>query len=125
MESVKITEISLFQVSAPRPETGSSNRTRQSHALDLYGARESAAPRAGPAEIRGIYVEILTDEGISGLFGPIDRDQAFVIHHHLEWSRRAQRLVSWVFFPELSAPCRPPKCSSSFWGWGSLWWGAS
>ena len=28
-------------------------------------------------------VEIVTDDGISGLFGPIDRDQAFVIHHHL------------------------------------------
>jgi L-alanine-DL-glutamate epimerase-like enolase superfamily enzyme len=33
--------------------------------------------------MRGIYLEIQSDTGVSGLFGPIERDQAFVIHHHL------------------------------------------
>ena len=80
---MKITDVQLFQVSATRSQERSSNRTAQSKAIDLYGPPAPAAPRERPAQISGIYLEILSDEGVSGLFGPIDRDQAFVIHHHL------------------------------------------
>ena len=80
---MKITDLQLFQVSATLPQERSSNRTAQSKAIDLYGPPAPAAPRERPAQISGIYLEILSDEGVSGLFGPIDRDQAFVIHHHL------------------------------------------
>jgi len=80
---VKITDVSLFQVSAALPENWAPNRTAQSRPIDLYDPPAPSAPRSGPAEIRGIYLEIVTDEGLSGLFGPIQRDQAFVIYHHL------------------------------------------
>ena len=36
-----------------------------------------------PSEIQQLYVEVQTDEGISGLFGPIQSAQAFVIDQAL------------------------------------------
>ena len=36
-------------------------------------------PASGARSIRGIYVEILTDDGITGLYGPIAEEQAAVI----------------------------------------------
>ena len=37
----------------------------------------------GPRLVSEIYVEVQTDDGLSGLFGPIDESQAFVIAKHL------------------------------------------
>jgi L-alanine-DL-glutamate epimerase-like enolase superfamily enzyme len=80
-----ITDVALFRVSAfLSPQNGADDiaRSRQSQPIDIYREMDGLVqpPRpAGPREMRAIYVEILTDEGPSGLFGPIQPPQAFVI----------------------------------------------
>jgi len=84
---MKITDVALFQVSGRWTGPAFPPGDRQAKALDLYPAFNQAAEAAEPAgsarTIKAIYVEIQTDEGISGLFGPIDQTQAFVIKTHL------------------------------------------
>lgn len=78
-----ITDIALFEVSAPRDNQPMP--ARQALALDIYNDIEHPNPpnKRAPGRISGIYVEVQTDEGISGLFGPIERPQAFVIANDL------------------------------------------
>src|SRR5690606_17247686 len=40
-------------------------------------------PASGERRISALYVEIQSDEGISGLFGPIEEPNAFTIQHAL------------------------------------------
>lgn len=59
---------------------------RQSQALDIYPEFNSRTPAQGHGNkntISEIYLEILTDEGITGIFGPIESPQAFVVHEFL------------------------------------------
>ncbi|MBZ0302635.1 MAG: mandelate racemase/muconate lactonizing protein [Anaerolineae bacterium] len=81
---MKIDDIILFEVRAARSESPSS-RTRQALPLALYPHVEHPAPPNKPdaSFIRALYVEIQTDAGVSGLFGPIERDQAFIIAQQL------------------------------------------
>ncbi len=77
---MKITDIALFEVSATR-SAPPPMRSRQALSLDIYPQVEHPAPpnKPTPGSVSGMYVEILTDEGISGLFGPIQPFQAFII----------------------------------------------
>lgn len=60
---------------------------RQARMIDIYPEFnrpvDAHAPSDGERRVHEIYVEIRTDEGISGLFGPIDKTQAFVIRESL------------------------------------------
>jgi L-alanine-DL-glutamate epimerase-like enolase superfamily enzyme len=80
---VKIKDVSLFRVSGRWSGPDFPPGDRQAHQLDVYpefnqrgsgGGQSAAAGR-----LQAIYVEIHTDEGVSGLFGPIEDDQAYVI----------------------------------------------
>lgn len=78
---MRISDVSLFQISGPFSGPTFAGQ-RQSQPIDIHAPVDDfAAPeRRQPSErISGIYVEIHTDEGVSGLFGPIARSQAFVI----------------------------------------------
>jgi L-alanine-DL-glutamate epimerase-like enolase superfamily enzyme len=60
---------------------------RQARPLDLYPEFNQPSPDetpgSGPQHVRAIYLEILTSTGISGLFGPIETSQAFIINKML------------------------------------------
>ena len=82
---MKITDILIFQVSATW-DGGDLPNHRQALQMDIYPEMNQPkhADHSGDArQIRSLYVEVQTDEGISGLFGPIQRGQAFVIANDL------------------------------------------
>lgn len=79
---MQITEVVLFKVHGTYWDPGFPPGDRQAQATDVYpefNARSWAGASAGPHPISDIYVEIQTDEGVSGLFGPIEEYQAYVI----------------------------------------------
>jgi L-rhamnonate dehydratase len=81
---LRITDVSLFQVAGRWSGPGFPPGDRQAQALDLYPEFNRRAPGNPPSgaaqELRAIYVEIQTDAALSGLFGPIQDFQAFVVH---------------------------------------------
>jgi hypothetical protein len=84
---MKITDVSLFQVRGYWTGADFPPGDRQARPLDVYPEFNQPSP-PGPQygevrEIKAIYVELLTDEGISGIFGPIQEAQAFVIQKSL------------------------------------------
>jgi L-rhamnonate dehydratase len=84
---MKITSVNLFELHGHHQAGEIPPGDRQAQALDIYlefNARDwSRERRGGLQEIRALYVEIQTSEGVSGLFGPIEDDQAFVIQKFL------------------------------------------
>ena len=80
---MKIRDILVYEVSATRaPQPG---RELQSMPLNIYPDVEHPNPpnKATPGHISALYVEAQSDDDISGIFGPIDRHQAFVILNDL------------------------------------------
>lgn len=82
---MKITDVTLFRVhghySGPTFPPGH----RQARQIDLYPEFNTGTvntPQAGAA-LHALYVEIQTDEGSSGCFGPIEDWQGFHIQHSL------------------------------------------
>ncbi len=87
---MRIADVQLFRVRGMIPRRLSFSEERQVGALDLfpeYRARTvtppTAAELAEDRPIEGVYVEIATDEGMSGLFGPIMEAQAYLIDTQL------------------------------------------
>ena len=89
---MKITDVIIFRVSGPYTGPIFPPGDRQAKALDIYpefsqddqvrtagAGSHSNAPRA----IRAMYVEIQTDEGISGLWGPIEEYQTHLLYTYL------------------------------------------
>lgn len=76
---MKIADVRLFRVEGEGPAWEFDDRSVE--ALDLYPSNVRATAGAGdaPSHLSAIYVEILTDGGISGHYGPIDSRQAFLI----------------------------------------------
>lgn len=75
---MKISDVRLFEISARWDEAVT--RPRVALPLDLYpDAVHPYPPNMRGAWQKQIYVELHTDEGPSGLFGPIDARQAFII----------------------------------------------
>ncbi len=80
---MKIRDITLFEVRAsrePQPK-----RERQSMPLDIYPSVNHPSPpnKPTPGYISATYVEVQCETGFSGIFGPIDRHQAFLIANDL------------------------------------------
>lgn len=82
---MKITDVTLFRIhghySGPTFPPGH----RQARQIDIYPEFNTGSvntPQAGTA-LHALYVEIHTDEGLSGFFGPIEDWQAFHIQHSL------------------------------------------
>ena len=84
---MKIHAINLYEVMGHRDVPEMPAGDRQAQMLDVYpefNARDRARGGAGGRqEVRAIYVEVLSDEGIRGLFGPIEEEQAYIIAHFL------------------------------------------
>ena len=84
---MRISDIVLFTVKGKAILPTFPPGDRQVRQLDIYPEHnlplESGKPAGGPREIRGTYVEVQTGEGVSGIFGPIEEAQAFVIQKSL------------------------------------------
>ncbi|RIK35917.1 MAG: mandelate racemase/muconate lactonizing protein [Chloroflexi bacterium] len=82
---MKITGVTLFRVHGHYDGPVFPPGERQARALDLYpefNTPAGAGYQSGSA-IQALYVEIKTDEGVDGCFGPIEEWQAFHIHRTL------------------------------------------
>ncbi len=80
---MKITDMTFTQLRGQwdRPAPGSVER--QAQARDIYPEFNQPFQTSGPvegSEISALYLEIHTDEGISGLWGPIEHEQAYLIN---------------------------------------------
>ncbi len=80
---MKITEVRYFQVSGPVEGVGPEER--QSQMLDIYPefAARGPVPRTDGGMQTATYVEIATDEGPTGIFGPIIAEQVPLIRARL------------------------------------------
>jgi len=81
---MQITDVSLFRVSGrwTGPQFPPGDRTALP--LDIYPEfNQPAGEEDQPGQAHALYVEIWTNEGISGLYGPIQEGQAFVIRNSL------------------------------------------
>jgi L-alanine-DL-glutamate epimerase-like enolase superfamily enzyme len=76
---MKIVEVRTFAVEGEGPAWTFDDRAVE--ALDLYPDHVRGTTGAGdvPTHLRAVYVEVVTDEDINGLYGPIDDRQAFLI----------------------------------------------
>jgi L-alanine-DL-glutamate epimerase-like enolase superfamily enzyme len=76
---VRITAVRQFRVEGDGPAWSFENRSVE--ALDLYGDHVRATAGAGEAmtKLSASYLEIESDDGPSGLYGPIDTRPAFLI----------------------------------------------
>jgi L-alanine-DL-glutamate epimerase-like enolase superfamily enzyme len=84
---MQITDVVLFRVRGPYSGPTFPPGDRQAQALDRYPEfnqpRPNPAPSGAPQQLSAIYVEIQAGADISGLFGPIELAQAFVIAQSL------------------------------------------
>jgi len=80
---MRISDVRLFRVDGEGPAWEFEDRAVE--ALDLYPSHVEATAGAGdvPSHLSAAYVEITTDEGVSGHYGPIDTRQAFLIANDL------------------------------------------
>ncbi len=79
---MKIADVVLFKASGTWQSPPFPPGDRQSQATDIYPEFNARGWQPGPGvpqQISEIYVEIQTDSGLSGLFGPIEEYQADVI----------------------------------------------
>jgi L-rhamnonate dehydratase len=79
-----ITDVVLFELRGPWTGPAFPRGNRQAQPLDIYpefNQIESAA--SAPQRIHATYIQILTDTDISGLFGPIEPPQTFIIKQTL------------------------------------------
>jgi L-rhamnonate dehydratase len=84
---MRITTVELFEVHGHRQSPDYPPGNRQVQSLDIYPEFNrldwAQSRQNGLQEINAIYVEIGTDEVTSGVFGPIEEEQAFVIRKFL------------------------------------------
>lgn len=80
---MKIVDVRLFRVEGEGPAWEFEDRAVE--ALDLYPDHVQPTAGAGDAPTRLVarYVEIVTDEGVIGAYGPLDARQAFLIASEL------------------------------------------
>jgi L-alanine-DL-glutamate epimerase-like enolase superfamily enzyme len=80
---MQITDVLLFRVRGPYTGPTFPPGDRQAQSLDRYPEfnrpRTNTPPSSAPQQVQAVYVEIQAGAGVSGLFGPIEMAQAFVI----------------------------------------------
>ena len=84
---MKIDDVAIFRLSGTWEGEDLSPGEVQAHPIDLYDdvdRRPTSGFGRGVQQMSALYVEIKTDEGASGLFGPIQKAQAFVIASELK-----------------------------------------
>ena len=101
---MKIAGINLFELSAAWDEPA--GRMRVALPFDLYPDQvHPNPPNKRKSELKHIYLALQTDDDVSGLFGPIERRQAFLIATELGPLLRA------------TIPWRRNCCLTSCCGW--------
>ena len=81
---MKITDVVLFAIHGTYTGLQFPAGSRQAQALDIYPEfNVDGDTSLHERPISAIYVEIQTDEDVSGIFGPIDEPNAFTIRHIL------------------------------------------
>lgn len=80
---MEIRDIIVYELSATRDPQPA--RQLQAMPLQIYPGVEHPDPpnKATPGFIRATYVEVQAADGLSGIFGPIDEHQAFIILNDL------------------------------------------
>jgi len=77
---MKIEDVSVFRVGGRYDGPEFAPGDRQSQQLDIYPDAAAGEPKAGKRDrISALYLQVTADDGASGLFGPIQETQAFVI----------------------------------------------
>jgi len=78
---MKITDVVIFRVTGEWDGGGFPAGSRQAKQLDIYPEfnTDPQGGREGLRPIQALYVQIETDDGVTGVFGPIQKHQAFVI----------------------------------------------
>ncbi|MCB0141861.1 MAG: hypothetical protein KDE50_18300 [Caldilineaceae bacterium] len=75
---MKITDVLLHKISGPYTPPAFPSGNRQAKAMDIYPEfNHETPPDNSPRTLSAIYVEIQTDDGVSGWWGPIQDFQAF------------------------------------------------
>lgn len=82
---MKITDVVIFRVHGHYHGPAFPPGSRQAKQIDIYPEfnTDDAMAQAVGAPIRALYAEIQTDEGVSGIYGPIQEWQAFHVVHAL------------------------------------------
>ncbi|MEM7034900.1 MAG: enolase C-terminal domain-like protein [Chloroflexota bacterium] len=83
---MKITDVVIIKVEGSWPEATQLPRTVQVKPISLYpefAPNQYAEHSVAKTDLEALYVEVQTDEGINGIFGPIQRQQAFIIDNDL------------------------------------------
>lgn len=87
---MKITAIRFLHVEGVMEHEGELWEERLIRPIDMYpeyraqGAHYTPKAGEGRYRIQAVFVELITDEGVNGMAGPISHDQAFLIAHHLQ-----------------------------------------
>ena len=82
---MKITDVRLLQLQGTMEFAGEFWEERLIRPVDIYPEHKAEGPTwlekhgEGRYRMTSIFVEIQTDEGVTGIGGPIPRDQAFII----------------------------------------------
>ncbi|MFP4381306.1 MAG: enolase C-terminal domain-like protein [Candidatus Sumerlaeia bacterium] len=86
---MKIADVLIIKLTSSKKRPAFPPGDRVVNPADIYA--DPAEPndptgeaRGGDKPIEALYVEILSDAGVSGIFGPIQSEQAFVIEHFLK-----------------------------------------
>ena len=87
---MKITDVKVFEVIGVAHEGWRPREARTSAPLDVYPEFQRVEPPPAPNDgargrtpLRAVYVEVVTDVNMVGLYGPIMREQAFIIRSKL------------------------------------------
>ena len=85
---LKIAAVELLQLSGHRETESGINGQHQVNPLDVYDeyrpkVYQDHTPVKKTVAMREIYLRIRTDGGLDGLYGPIDREAAFVVYDQL------------------------------------------
>ncbi len=85
---MKITDLVLFEVTGKFPAEEMGDHERMSVPLNIYpefgGPRKTARLNpGGSVQHSDVYLEVRTDEGITGLFGPVDGGHAIILRREM------------------------------------------
>jgi L-alanine-DL-glutamate epimerase-like enolase superfamily enzyme len=87
-KTLKIAAVELLELSGHRETETGINAQYQVNPLDVYDELRrpeyhDKTPSRKTIPVKQIYLRIRTDGGVDGLYGPIDREAAIVVHEQL------------------------------------------
>jgi L-alanine-DL-glutamate epimerase-like enolase superfamily enzyme len=85
---LKISAVEVWRFEGSREAITGVNRQHQVNPLHIYEEHrpkpyQDGAPQKTKVNVAALYLKIKTDAGLEGLYGPIDREAAIVVHQQL------------------------------------------